>query len=282
MIPDGIWCSTNSPAPVSTVWPALAPPWYRTTRSARSASTSTIFPLPSSPHWAPTTTTQWVFGPNMAPQQKRPKSGALQYPPTEARPVLLARQRALRGRARQCVRPSRTHTAPSPGSQPGNRAAATPRATSRTPSSVRRSAESRGVWTIVAVRQSPRMIVTPSRAVPLSASPSTSTGSQRARRARRQGDELEGTERRQPGGREARRHGEGLALRVVMRGEPHRDASSRADTDQVDAFQRRSPVAVQQRPAGEPVLHHHESARRKLALEHVPDPLIRRRGGAPR
>src|SRR6266704_3852153 len=67
-----------------------------------------------------------------------------------------------------------------------------------------------------------------------------------------------------------------------MRGEPHRDASSRADTDQVDAFQWRSTVAVQQRPPGEPVLHHHESARRKLALEHVPDPLIRRRGGAPR
>src|SRR2546426_11576631 len=43
------------------------------TRSARSASTSTILPLPSSPHWAPTTTTQWVFGPNMTPppQQKR-------------------------------------------------------------------------------------------------------------------------------------------------------------------------------------------------------------------
>src|SRR5439155_1542089 len=36
-------------------------------------STSTIFPLPSSPHWAPTTTTQWVFGPNMAPQQKTPR-----------------------------------------------------------------------------------------------------------------------------------------------------------------------------------------------------------------
>src|SRR5207253_1476648 len=73
MIPDGIWCSTNSPAPVSTVWPALAPPWYRTTRSARSARTSTIFPLPSSPHWAPTTTTQCVFGPNIDPQQKRPE-----------------------------------------------------------------------------------------------------------------------------------------------------------------------------------------------------------------
>src|SRR5437016_13618521 len=86
--------------------------------SARSASTSTTFPLPSSPHWAPTTTTQWVFGPNMAPQQKRPKSGALEYPPTEARPVLLARQRALRGRARQRARPSRTHTGPRPALGP--------------------------------------------------------------------------------------------------------------------------------------------------------------------
>src|SRR2546427_2435071 len=77
MIPHGIWCSTNSPAPVSTVWPALAPPWYRTTRSARSASTSTILPLPSSPHWAPTTTTQWFLGPNINhPPIKKPPGGA--------------------------------------------------------------------------------------------------------------------------------------------------------------------------------------------------------------
>src|ERR1700756_4981471 len=37
-----------------TVWPALLPPWVRTTRSACSVSTSIILPLPSSPHWAPT------------------------------------------------------------------------------------------------------------------------------------------------------------------------------------------------------------------------------------
>src|SRR3954453_7625000 len=38
------------------VWPALLPPWKRTTASACSASRSVIFPLPSSPHWAPTMT----------------------------------------------------------------------------------------------------------------------------------------------------------------------------------------------------------------------------------
>src|SRR6202012_4237559 len=39
------------------VWPALLPPWKRTTTSARLASQSTILPLPSSPHWAPITVT---------------------------------------------------------------------------------------------------------------------------------------------------------------------------------------------------------------------------------
>src|SRR5690606_5144703 len=42
---------------MTSVWPALCPPWKRTTMSARSDSQSTILPLPSSPHWAPTTTT---------------------------------------------------------------------------------------------------------------------------------------------------------------------------------------------------------------------------------
>src|SRR5215208_198399 len=35
------------------VCPALFPPWKRITRSAFSARRSVIFPLPSSPHWAP-------------------------------------------------------------------------------------------------------------------------------------------------------------------------------------------------------------------------------------
>src|SRR5215472_16527887 len=39
------------------VWPALLPPWNRTTTSARSASQSITRPLPSSPHWAPITVT---------------------------------------------------------------------------------------------------------------------------------------------------------------------------------------------------------------------------------
>src|SRR5687768_18051448 len=38
------------------VWPALLPPWKRTTTSAFSAIRSTTLPLPSSPHWAPTMT----------------------------------------------------------------------------------------------------------------------------------------------------------------------------------------------------------------------------------
>src|SRR5215475_966374 len=42
---------------MTSVWPALWPPWKRTTTSARSDSQSTILPLPSSPHWAPITAT---------------------------------------------------------------------------------------------------------------------------------------------------------------------------------------------------------------------------------
>src|SRR6266700_1504860 len=96
-----------------------------------------------------------------------------------------------------------------------------------------------------------------------------------------QGDELERAERGQRGGHEARRHREGLAFRVVMRGEPHRDAGPGADGDQVDAFERRPPEAVQQRSPREPMLHHDESARRELALQHFPNLLVRRRAGEP-
>src|SRR5215471_15358666 len=42
---------------MTSVCPALWPPWKRTTISARSDSQSTILPLPSSPHCDPTTTT---------------------------------------------------------------------------------------------------------------------------------------------------------------------------------------------------------------------------------
>src|SRR3954451_25370049 len=47
----------NTSSPRTMVWPALLPPWKRITRSACSASRSTTFPFPSSPHWAPTMTT---------------------------------------------------------------------------------------------------------------------------------------------------------------------------------------------------------------------------------
>src|ERR1700753_1980683 len=42
---------------ITWVWPALLSPWKRTTMSACSDNQSTILPFPSSPHWAPTTTT---------------------------------------------------------------------------------------------------------------------------------------------------------------------------------------------------------------------------------
>src|SRR5207244_13026954 len=47
---------------MTSVWPALWPPWKRTTMSACSDNQSTILPFPSSPHWAPTTTTLAIRG----------------------------------------------------------------------------------------------------------------------------------------------------------------------------------------------------------------------------
>src|SRR4051794_8780872 len=56
-IPEGIRWNLNSSPSRTMVWPALLPPWKRTIVVARSARRSTTFPLPSSPHWAPTMTT---------------------------------------------------------------------------------------------------------------------------------------------------------------------------------------------------------------------------------
>ena len=51
--PDGtLWSLYVFPS-ATTVWPALSPPWNRTTISYFSASMSTSFPFPSSPNWAP-------------------------------------------------------------------------------------------------------------------------------------------------------------------------------------------------------------------------------------
>ena len=52
--PLGSWCRANFPYSLMMVCPALLPPWNRTTMSESSASTSVIFPLPSSPQQAPT------------------------------------------------------------------------------------------------------------------------------------------------------------------------------------------------------------------------------------
>src|SRR5271165_6463047 len=56
-IPDGSRASLNTLPSMTRVCPALWPPWNRTTTSAPTDSQSTILPFPSSPHWAPTTTT---------------------------------------------------------------------------------------------------------------------------------------------------------------------------------------------------------------------------------
>ena len=57
MTPDGMRRSTVLLPFTTIVWPALLPPLKRTTPSTLEVSQSTILPLPSSPHWAPTTTT---------------------------------------------------------------------------------------------------------------------------------------------------------------------------------------------------------------------------------
>src|SRR5688500_13017588 len=55
-IPEGIVCRTYFSRPTTTVWPALLPPWKRTTTFTWGVITSTTLPLPSSPHCAPITT----------------------------------------------------------------------------------------------------------------------------------------------------------------------------------------------------------------------------------
>src|SRR5882757_8608602 len=56
-MPEGTRCSTVFLPPITSVCPALCPPWKRTTPWAWSVSQSTTLPFPSSPHWVPMTTT---------------------------------------------------------------------------------------------------------------------------------------------------------------------------------------------------------------------------------
>src|SRR5262249_34575607 len=61
-MPDGIRCNFQVCPLRTIVWPALLPPWKRTTASARSASMAVTFPFPPSPRWAPTTTIPGIAG----------------------------------------------------------------------------------------------------------------------------------------------------------------------------------------------------------------------------
>src|SRR5258708_7719423 len=58
-IPEGISDRMVLRPWMTSVWPALCPPWKRATAAARSVSMSTTLPLPSSPHWVPMTTTNF-------------------------------------------------------------------------------------------------------------------------------------------------------------------------------------------------------------------------------
>ncbi len=60
--PEGISRRTVLRPPITSVWPALWPPWKRTTPFALSVSQSTILPLPSSPHCVPMMTTFLPMG----------------------------------------------------------------------------------------------------------------------------------------------------------------------------------------------------------------------------
>ena len=58
-IPEGMSDRMVLRPPMTSVWPALCPPWKRATAAACSVSRSTTLPLPSSPHWVPMMTTNF-------------------------------------------------------------------------------------------------------------------------------------------------------------------------------------------------------------------------------
>src|ERR1700704_4131549 len=76
-MPEGTRCSTVFLPPITSVCPALCPPWKRTTPCAWSVSQSTTFPLPSSPHWVPMTTTFLATVSALAQFAHGPFAGAL-------------------------------------------------------------------------------------------------------------------------------------------------------------------------------------------------------------
>src|SRR5579885_2469565 len=106
--PDGSRLRRYSTLPTTRVWPALWPPWKRTTISARSDSQSTILPLPSSPHWVPTTATLPISA------SRRDRPAVLQdviaaEPPRLRVPI---RRRRQRGDGHPALRAQRRRTRP--------------------------------------------------------------------------------------------------------------------------------------------------------------------------
>src|SRR3954469_20020337 len=97
-MPDGMrWNFHVSPAWM-IVWPALLPPWKRTTTSACSARRSMTLPLPSSPHWAPTITVPGIsFESVGGATQRRVAAGPGPAPPSGALQAQEARVLALEG-----------------------------------------------------------------------------------------------------------------------------------------------------------------------------------------
>src|SRR6266566_3079925 len=76
-MPEGTRCSTVFLPPITSVCPALCPPWKRTTPWAWSVSQSTTLPLPSSPHWVPMTTTFLATASALAQLAYQPLAAAL-------------------------------------------------------------------------------------------------------------------------------------------------------------------------------------------------------------
>src|SRR5581483_1662480 len=69
-MPDGISDRIVLRPPITSVWPALCPPWKRATAVACSVSRSTTLPLPSSPHCVPITMTNLPTCPPLSHQEQ--------------------------------------------------------------------------------------------------------------------------------------------------------------------------------------------------------------------
>ena len=74
-IPEGIRWNLNFSPSRTIVWPALLPPWKRTIDVGAVGEQVDDFPLPSSPHWAPTMTRPGMTA-EIVPGSTRPTARA--------------------------------------------------------------------------------------------------------------------------------------------------------------------------------------------------------------